>query len=324
MYRSAIKFTFVIALALLSFSCGQKKVHIGLLLDDFVSDRWERDRDLIIAKAQELESTVITEAAIGDSELQLKQAREMIKQGVDILILVPVDLEASAEIVNYAHKHRVKVISYDRLVSGCDLDYYISYDNVKVGELQALTMLSLAPKGNFVLIGGPNYDNNSVFIKMGQMNILKPAIEKGDIKIIYDISVERWEEEEGYNKMMECIEKNGSNIQAVIAANDNLASGIIKALNEKGLVGKILVAGQDAERDALKLIMTGEQSITISKPIENLASMATQMAVNIARNLKIDSTKLSHINNNFKMVPSMLLIPIVVTKETINLAPDNK
>jgi D-xylose transport system substrate-binding protein len=304
-------------------SCSKNKqqtVKIGLLMDDYAQDRWEKDRDVFIAKAKELGGDVILSAAKGDERVQLQQAKDMLKKGVDVIVLVPVNLDAAADIINEAHNAGVKVLSYDRLIRKCDLDFYISFDNIRVGELQAEYFIKLVPKGNYVLLGGPISDNNSLMIKLGQMNVLQPLIERGDIKVLFDQHVEKWDEDYGYGMMKTCLSQNKNvKLDVVIAANDALARGAVKAMKEVNLAGKVFVAGQDAEPDALQRIAEGTQTITIYKPIESIASAAAQIAVKLARNENIETGSYITVNNDYKMVPSVLLNPMIVNKETIKL-----
>ncbi len=297
-------------------SCKKEVPKIGLLMDSFVHERWEKDRDLFKQKVTELGGEVLIEAAQGDANLQLKQAKKLIKEGVKVLVVVSAHSEKASKIVEFAHKNNVKVIAYDRLIKQCDLDYYVSTDNDKIGELQANYIISKIKKGNFALIGGSTFDHNAFMIREGQINILQPLVEKGDIKIIYDQYTERWGEDEGYTHALKILEDTASHVAAILAANDAIASGVIKALEEKELIGKVLVSGQDADLDACKKIINGKQTMTVYKPIKNIAYTAAELAINIATNKKYDPPK-QRINNNKKLVPAILLNAIAVHKDNM-------
>jgi D-xylose transport system substrate-binding protein len=157
---------------LISLGSCKKQVEIGFLMDNFKQERWAKDRDLFMQRAKELGAKVTLMIAEGDASKQLQQARELLQEKVDILVVVPVDQYSASNIVGMAHKYNIKVISYDRLIRNCDLDLYISFDNIEVGRLQADYLTKVCPKGKFALIGGATNDNNSSLIKLGQMNVL--------------------------------------------------------------------------------------------------------------------------------------------------------
>lgn len=298
-------------------SCSKKKVKIGLLMDNFEQDRWERDRDYFIQKAEELGAEVLVEVADGDPEKQYDQAQKLLDEKVNVLVIVPVDLNEAAKIIPLAHRYQVRVLSYDRLIKDCNLDFYISFDNVEVGALQAEYLAKICPVGNYAIIGGAKTDNNSFLLKIGQLNVLEPLIEKGDIKIVYDQFVDRWTEENGYMHMNECLKMN-KNIDAVLVANDGLATGVVRALEEKGLLGKVHISGQDAELTACQRIIAGSQTMTVYKPIEAIGYKAAGIAVRLASDDSFEDLHMS-VNNGKKMVPALLLPAMVVNRETIKL-----
>ena len=299
-------------------SCSDKQIKIGLLMDDILLERWLKDKDLFIKRANEKEARVIVEIANNDPAKQFDQAKKLLDEGIDILVLVPVDLNDAARIVQLAHQYKVRVLSYDRLVKNCNLDFYISFDNVEVGKLQAEYLAKICPKGNYALIGGATTDNNSILLKIGQMNVLQPYVEKGDISIIYDQFVNKWHQDEGYSHMINCLKKSNNKVNAVIAANDALATGAAKALEEHNMKGQVYLAGQDADLVACRRIVAGTQTMTVYKPIEAIATKAADIAIAMAKNDDFENTQLT-VNNGKKMVPALLLPPMLVNKETIRL-----
>jgi D-xylose ABC transporter substrate-binding protein len=305
------------AVSLLSLSCQKNKVKIGFLLDDFSSERWYRDKDLFIQKAEELGGIVMVDSAMKDIKKQYEQAKSMLDKGADILVIVPANSEKAAAIVNLAHNYEVPVLSYDRLIQNCNLDYYISFENVEVGELMAEYLSKRDPVGNYAIIGGPPSDNNSKFIKLGQMSVLSPLIEKGDIKIIYDSFVSEWNTEEGYQQMKNALEVT-RDIDAVLCANDALAEGAIRALKEADLAGEVLVSGQDAEIAAIQNIMAGFQTMTVYKPIEAIAFNAASTAIKLARDEPITRENQTIWNGQI-MVPAILLPSMVVNRDNIDM-----
>jgi D-xylose transport system substrate-binding protein len=312
---TSLLFLFIMSV---SDSCSHKEVKIGFLMDDYIPERWIRDKELFIQRAQEKGASVLVEVAYGDPEKQYELARKLLDEEVDILVLIPVDLKDASRIVQLAHQYKVRVLSYDRLIRDCNLDFYISFDNVEVGKIQAEYLSNLCPQGNYALIGGAITDNNAVLLKIGQMNVLQPFIERGDIKIVYDHFVNRWHEEEGYDHMKKCLRQNNNKVDVVIAANDALATGVVRALEEHNMKGKVHVAGQDADLAACQRIVEGTQSITVYKPIEAIATKAADIAIEIAKKGSCMSTQLT-VNNGKIMVPALLLPPMLVNRETIGL-----
>jgi D-xylose transport system substrate-binding protein len=296
-------------------SSGAKKIKIGFSMDTLKEERWQRDRDMFVAKAKELGAEVIVQAANGDDALQVSQAENMLAQGVDILVVVPHNAEATARIVELAHKKNIKVISYDRLIKNSDVDLYISFDNVKVGELQAKAIVAKAPKGNYVYIGGAPTDNNAHLFRQGAMNVLKPLADKGDIKIAFDQFTDEWKPENALKHMENALTALKNDVQAVVAANDGTAGGAIQALAAQKLAGKVPVSGQDAELAALQRIVEGTQTMTVYKPIKLIAETAAQVAVDMAQG-KQPSTN-GKVNNGKIDVPSILLEPVAVDYNNI-------
>ncbi len=293
----------------------KSKLTIGFSLGTRREERWLRDQELFTKDVKELGGTVNIKFSNNDSGLQMSQAENLIMQGVDILVVVPTDGKAAAGIVAMAHHEGIKVIAYDRLIMNCDLDFYISFDNVMVGELQAKSILSVVDKGDFAYIGGSPNDNNAFLVKQGTFNVLRPKIDNGDIRIVLDKFSEDWRPDKAYENLNAYLEKN-KHIDAVICANDGTAFGAIQALRKYGLAGKVPVSGQDAELPACQRIVQGLQTVTVYKPIRILAKKAAQIAIAIAQGKKVAANKM--IDNGAIKVPSYLIKPIAVTKENID------
>lgn len=314
----------LLSIVILSFfllnGCVEKQkeqVEVGFLIHAFDKERWEKDRDYFVEKVQELGGSVKVQIAENDAAKQLAQAKELLANGVDILVVVPVDQFAAAEIVDEAHNKGVKVISYDRLIKNCELDFYVSTDNVEIGTLQASYLTTIKPTGTYALIGGASSDNNSQFLYLGQRNVLQPLVEKGDIEIIYNEFTEDWEEQEGYDHTKKIFAKYGS-VDAIIAANDAIALGAIKAIQEAGKEGEVLVAGMDADLRNLQEIVAGHQTCTVYKPYEKLASTAAELAINLAQNGTGENTYQT-VSNGAKLVPVIFHGAMIVNKENLKL-----
>lgn len=289
---------------------------IGFSMDTLKEERWQRDRDLVVAKCQELGARVLVQAANGNDALQNSQAENLLTQGVSVLLVAPHNGKTAATIVESAHKAGVPVIAYDRLINDSDLDLYISFDNVRVGELQAEYLVKRSAKGSYVLIGGAPTDNNALLFREGQMNVLKPYVDRGEIAIVSDQWAKDWQAVEALKIMENALTRANNRVDAVAASNDGVAGGAIQALEEQKLAGKVLVSGQDAELSACQRIVAGTQSMTVYKPIRLLASKAAEVAVLMAKKQPVPD-KTRPVNNGKKGVPSILLEPVQVDKDNL-------
>ncbi|WP_256761167.1 D-xylose ABC transporter substrate-binding protein [Cohnella sp. WQ 127256] len=292
------------------------KIKIGFSMDTLLEERWLKDKDLFKAAVEALGAEVIIMAANGDDAKQISQAETLIGQGIDILVVVPHNAEATAVIVKKAHSVGIKVVAYDRLIKNADIDLYVSFDNEKVGELQAEAITKLVPRGKYVYIGGADTDNNAHLFKKGVFNIIQPMIDKGDIRVVYDQWAKDWTPVNALANMKAALSANDNRVDAVIAANDATAGGVIQALTAQGLAGKIPVAGQDAELAAAQRIVEGTQTMTVYKPIKALAEKAAELAVKLAKGENAGTDR--KVNNGKIEVPSVLLLPIAVDKFNID------
>lgn len=287
---------------------------VGYSLGVTREERWLKDKDLFVEKANELGVSVNVMTSDNDVETQISQIRNMISQGVKVIVIIPSDFQKLASVINEAKEAGIKTIAYDRLIQGDGLDLYISFDNVTVGRMQAEGVLSIAPTGKIAYIGGAPTDNNAFLLKEGSMSVLKDKIENGDIELVVDEFSEEWNPEVAYNNIKKYLD-NGGALDGVIAANDGTAFGVIGALEEKGLAGKIPVSGQDAELAACQRIVSGTQAMTVYKPIRALAHKAAEIAVAMARGEEAESN--SAADNGSKLVPTYYIDPILVTKDNM-------
>ena len=298
---------------------SKKRIKIGLSMDSLRVERWRKDRDIFIEEAKKLGAEVIVQSADGDERRQNQQAENLITQGVDILVVIPKDSVAAAQIVKSAHEEGIKVIAYDRLIRESNPDLYISFDNEQVGYLQAEYLLRKKPKGNYFLLGGSPSDNNAQLLRKGQLRALKPAIDKGDIKLVAEGKhwAVNWEPNDALDKTEQVLTQVDNQIDAVVASNDGTAGGVIQALEGQNLAGKVLVSGQDAELAACQRIVKGTQTMTVYKPIRLIAKEAAQAAVALAKGEEIEKAK-QKVNNGKVDVPSILLTPIQVDKDNLD------
>ncbi|MEG2587508.1 MAG: D-xylose ABC transporter substrate-binding protein [Cetobacterium sp.] len=291
------------------------KVKIGMTVDDLRLERWQRDRDIFTAEANKLGADVVAVSANGDSDKQMRDAENLISQGIDILVVIPNNGDVMGAIVDQAHQDGIKVLAYDRLLTNSDVDAYISFDNEKVGELQGKAIVEAMPKGRYFMMGGSPTDNNAKMFRAGQMKAVQPLVDKGDIVIVGDQWVKDWLPEEAMKIMENALTANDNKIDAVVASNDSTAGGAIQALAAQNLSGKVPISGQDADLAAVKRVVDGTQTVTVYKPIPKLAKEAAALAVKMANNEKLNMNMT--VNNGYKEVPSLLLEPIAVTKNNV-------
>jgi D-xylose transport system substrate-binding protein len=296
---------------------AQGKILIGLSLDTLKEARWQADRDLFVKRVKELGGEVIDLSANSDDTVQISDVEKLITNKVNALVIVPHDGKAMAKAVTMAHEANIPVIAYDRMITDSDLDLYVSFDNVRVGELQAKFVVDHLPtpgKGKIVRIFGSKTDNNAFLFKKGQDNVLQPYIDRGDIQVVHEDWADDWKPENAKRIMNAAITAKGKDFDAVLASNDGTAGGAIQALTEEGLTGKI-VTGQDAELVAAQRIVNGTQSMSIYKPLKLLAASAAELAVKLAKREIVIAKQT--VNNGKIDVPAVLNEVVTVTKENM-------
>lgn len=310
----------VVALAVLlaAPSARAAGIKIGLSLPTQREERWVKDKVAMEAAAKAAGVDLRIQVTDNDAGKQVAQCENLISQGVKVLILAPHDASSASVIVAKAAKAGIKVISYDRLVTDSTADYYyLSFDNVKVGELQGDFITKRQPKGNYLVLAGSPTDNNAKLFREGAMKYIKPLADKGDIKVVMDQFVKDWQPSEAQKLCEQALTANQNKIDAVLAPNDGTAGGCIQALNAQGLAGKVPITGQDAELAGAIRIVQGTQSMTIFKDTRELGKKAVEMAVDLANGRPVD-TQGRTVNNGKKDVPSVLLTPFIVTRENLD------
>ena len=300
---------------------GDKK--IALLLPETKTARYEAaDRPMFEAKVKALcsDCEIIYSNADQKADQQQNQADAALTNGAKVMVLDPVDSASAASIVSKAKAQNVPVISYDRLITGADIDYYISFDNVQVGKLQAQSLVDALKKdgksGSVVMINGAPTDNNAKLFKQGAHSVLDGS----GFKIGKEYDTPDWSPDQAQNEMEQAITGLGkTGFVGVYAANDGTAGGAIAAMKGAGIdPSSRPVTGQDAELAAVQRILSGEQFMTVYKAIKPEAEQAAELAVNLVNGNKsaADGLAKDTVNNDQKDVPSIILTPIAVTKET--------
>ena len=289
---------------------------IGLSLDTLKEARWQRDRDYFTARANALGARVSVQSANSDDTRQIQDVKALLANKVDALVIVPHNGAAMAAGVREAQRAGVPVIAYDRLIEECDLDLYLSFDNVRVGELQARYLVAhlLGGRGKIVRIYGAPTDHNAELFKEGQDLVLQPLVARGDITVVHEDWAADWDPANA-KKIMNAALTKGAAFDAVLVSNDGTAGGAIQALKEANLAGKILVTGQDAEVVACQRIANGTQAMTIYKPIKQLAERAAELAYAMACGKPVVAN--GSVSNGFKAVPAVLLDVVAVDRDNL-------
>jgi D-xylose transport system substrate-binding protein len=297
-----------------------KGFKIGLLLPESKTTRYESfDRPLIEEHLKQLcdKCEVLYQNADQDPNKQQSQAESMLTQGAKVLILDAVDAKAAGGIVNQAKEQNVPVVAYDRLASG-PVDYYVSYDNRKVGEVQGQALLEAleadgdAKRGKIVMINGAPTDPNAADFKAGAHSVLDGKVEIGK-----EYDTPDWSPDKAQQEMEQAMTAlSGDEIIGVYAANDGTAGGAIAAMKGAGVDKLPPVTGQDAELAGIQRILAGQQYMTVYKAIKPEAEIAAAMAVAAATGKPYDGKTTSE-NNGDVDVKSVLLEPVAVTKDNI-------
>ncbi len=304
--------------AVLTATGSPEKPVIGLSLDTLKEERWQHDRDTFTTKAESLGARVIVQSANGDDTRQTRDIEALISRGVDVIVIVPHNGEALVRAVKAAKEAKIPVIAYDRLILNCDIDLYLTFDNVKVGELQAGYVAARMPKdrpAKVVRVFGAPTDNNAKLFKQGQDNVVLPLVKSGKMDLVFEDWALDWKPENAKKIVNAAITKNGHDIDAIIASADSVAGGCVQALLEEGLAGKVIVTGQDADLAACRRIIRGTQTMTIYKPLKKLADYAAVAAVDLARGKGVKPT--ATLDNGFKKVPAVFQDVIAVDRENL-------
>ncbi len=290
---------------------------IGFSIDDLRLERWAHDRDYFVAAAKALGATVDVQSADASEARQTAQVENLISRGMDVIVIVPFNGKVLANTIAEARQAGIKVISYDRLILDSDIDAYVSFDNVRVGEMQAQGVVDARPSGNYYLLGGSPTDNNAKLLREGQMKVLQPQVDAKRITIVGAQWDPEWSATTALSIVENALTSNNNRIDGIVASNDALAGGAVQALAAQGLAGKTAVSGQDADLAAAQRIVAGTQTMTVYKPLKLIATTAAELAVNMAKNKPSRFT--SKINNGKKEVDTILLTPIALTKANVDL-----
>ncbi|HET8843868.1 MAG TPA: substrate-binding domain-containing protein [Ktedonobacteraceae bacterium] len=328
---------------------GKGCTKVGILMPETnSSDRWEnKDHPLLeqAIKAAIPGVHIDYGNALANSNTQLSQAEADLANGDCILVVGAHDSVAAAKIVEKAKAQNVPVIAYDRMIQSKDLNYYVSFDNIKVGALQAqyiadhyqkyqqtgteTTLGISATPGtttpppaaiNTMMISGSQSDNNALLFSMGAHSVLDPLFAAGKLKNIYENFTPNWDGNIAEAEAEATLADMQNNVQIAYVANDIMAGGVINALKAAGLSGKVLVTGQDATAQAVHAILAGEQSMTVYKPIAKEAQAVGDLVKAIYDGSDVNTLTNGATTATFNggNIPSILAKPVSVDKNNVS------
>ena len=294
--------------------------------DATTSTRWDtQDRPAFEAAVQQLAPGAKVVKTTASTDAAMIQAGEAaITQGAQVIVINPITNDGSAPLVAEAHKAGVAVISYEGLIANQPVDGYITFDNLKVGELQAQYVVDHVAKGSTIaLINGAQVCEACIDFKKGAHQVLDPLVQSGAIKLGYEQDTPDWLASNAQTETEQALTKVGNGLTGIVAANDGLAGGIIAALKAQNLNGKVVVTGQDATTAGLQSILLGDQTMTVYKDFHQQAQAAAKAAVALARGQKDQTSLTDTYDNGGTAIPALFLDPQVLDLSNIAMVFDN-
>lgn len=292
---------------------------VGVSWSNFQEERWKTDEKAIIAGLG-ADADYISADAGGSPEKQLADIESLIANGANALIILAMDTEAVMPAVLNAQAEGIPVLGYDRLIEAKDV-FYLTFDNVEVGRMQARAVFAAQPKGNYVFIKGSPTDPNADFLHGGQLEILQAAIDSGDIKVVGEQYTDGWKPENAQSNMEQILTATDNKVDAVVASNDGTAGGVVAALTAQGMEG-IPVSGQDGDHAALNRVARGFQTVSVWKDVRVLGKKAGEIAVALAKGEAVaGSAKWSGGKKAVEM-DAIFVAPVPITKANFNIVID--
>lgn len=295
---------------------------VGVSWSNFQEERWKRDEAAMKSALDAGGAAYISTDAQSSAAKQLSDIESLMAQGVDALIVLAQDTEAIIPAVQAATDEGIPVIAYDRLIED-PRAFYLTFDNVEVGRMQARAVFEAQPTGNYVMIKGSPTDPNSDFLRGGQQEVLQAAIDAGDITIVGEAYTDQWLPANAQRNMEQILTANDNNVDAVVASNDGTAGGVVAALTAQGMAG-IPVSGQDGDLAALNRVAQGTQTVSVWKDARDLGRTAGEIAVMLAK-----GTAMSDIDGAVEWtspsgttMTAKFLAPIPVTQDNLDVVVD--
>ncbi len=300
---------------------GGDELIVGVSWNNYNEERWAKwDEPDIKAALDEAGIKYISADAGSSAEQQIADVENLISQGANALIILAQDGTAIKPAVQSAIDQGIPVIAYDRLIEDPGA-FYITFDNVEVGRMQARAIFEAVPKGNYVMIKGNSADANADFLRGGQQEILQEAIDAGDIVIVGESYTDNWAPEVAQTNMEQFLTENNNDVQAVVSSNDGMAGGVVAALAAQGLDGVVPVSGQDGDGAALNRVALGTQTVDVWKDARLLGRTAGEVAALLAAGTSMEDvpSMLKFTTPGGNEMFSILLSPIPITADNLDL-----
>lgn len=295
---------------------------VGVSWSNFQEERWKTDEAAIKKALDAAGVKYISTDAQSSTAKQLSDVESLIGRGANALIILAQDASAIGPAVKKAEQEDIPVVGYDRLIEDPGV-FYLTFDNVEVGRMQAQAVFKSQPKGNYVFIKGSPQDPNADFLHGGQLEVLKAAIDSGDIKVVGNQYTDGWLPANAQRNMEQILTKIDNKVDAVVASNDGTAGGVVAALSAQGLEG-LPVSGQDGDHAALNRVALGTQTVSVWKDARALGKAAAEIAVQLAKGSKMTEVTGSQSWTSPKgtSMTSLFLKPVAVTRDNLNVVID--
>jgi D-xylose transport system substrate-binding protein len=318
---SALLAGVVLSTALASAAWAEGKT-IGVSWSNFQEERWKTDEAAMKAAIEAAGDTYISTDAQSSASKQLADVESLVAQGANVLIVLAQDTQAIIPAVQAAADENIPVIAYDRLIEDSRA-FYLTFDNVEVGRMQARAVLAAAPKGNYVMIKGSPTDPNADFLRGGQQEVLQDAIDKGDITIVGEAYTDGWLPANAQRNMEQILTAQDNKVDAVVASNAGTAGGVVAALTAQGMDG-IPVSGQDGDHAALNRVAKGTQTVSVWKDARDLGKNAGEIAAKLAGGTAMSGIEGSQewTSPSGTTMTAMFLAPVPITKDNLSTVVD--
>ncbi|MEM8630989.1 MAG: D-xylose ABC transporter substrate-binding protein [Pseudomonadota bacterium] len=264
-----------------SFATSAAAQTVGVSWSNFQEERWKTDEAAIKGALEAAGATYVSSDAQSSSAKQISDVESLIAQGAEVLIILAQDTQAIIPAVQAAADEGIPVIAYDRLIEDARA-FYLTFDNVEVGRMQARAVLEAQPEGNYVMIKGSPTDPNADFLRGGQQEVLQEAIDAGNVTIVGEAYTDGWLPANAQRNMEQILTAQNNEVDAVVASNDGTAGGVVAALTAQGMDG-IPVSGQDGDHAALNRVARGTQTVSVWKDARELGKAAGEIAVKLAK-----------------------------------------
>ena len=311
-----------VAAASLASAAAAADLKVCVSWSNFREERWKTDEAAIKCALDAAGAEYISADAQTSATKQLADVEGMITQGCSALIILAQDSASIGPALDAAEDAGIPVVGYDRMIDD-PRAFYLTFDNVEVGRMQAREVLNVMPKGRYVMIKGSPVDPNADFLRGGQQEVLQAAIDAGDITIVGEAYTDDWQPANAQKNMEQILTQTDNGVDAVVASNDGTAGGVVAALSAQGMAG-IPVSGQDGDMAALNRVALGTQTVSVWKDSRALGKAAGEIAVALANGTAMDavegSAKFS--SPSGKELNSVLLKPVPVTKDNLDVVLD--